>query len=609
MRRRLPSVVFVSLVVSVLRVRAEEPQAPPPLPPAQATIIVTADRIEQPLSESPDSVTVIGAEELRASQAATVVDALRDVAGLGMVQSGSSGHTAFAFLRGASPSQALVLVDGVDVNNPFFGGVDLSGMLASGVSRIEIVRGPQSPLYGSDAMAGVVNIITGATHEGRLGEVAFEGGSLSTFRESVQLGETKGPWRWSLTGARHDTGGQFTNDDFAGTQVTGSLRRELAAGSFTLTGLWDDSRLGIPFSGSLPTPERRYASSLGVGGVQWEAHASALVNLDVKASVARRTEDYRDPEDPFTHASYDRSTRFRGSIQNLAVVGAHAITLGVEQQYEDVVATSNGDPALDEILRTSAVYGQDRVEIGRLAVTVGGRWDHHSSFGGHFSPRVSLAYRLSQRWRLRAAGGSAFRAPSAGELAYPFYGNPALDPETSRSYEAGVDLTGSRVSASLTAFHSEYRNLITFDPSTFLAATIAKARIRGAELTAGVKLTESLRANAAYTFLNTRDETTGARLYRRPRHAASLSLAYTRGAWSGRVATRLFGRRLERDFDLFADRENGGYATTEVAVAYQVLDRVKVHARLENLFDKTYDEILAYHAPGRTFFAGVQLGF
>jgi vitamin B12 transporter len=598
-------------VVPLLLVRSLCAQdAPPPAPPRAETIVVTADRTPQPLGYSTDAVTVIGAEELRASQAPTVVDALREVAGLGLVQSGSAGHTASLFLRGANPAQVLVLVDGVDVNNPFFGGVDLSSILTSGVERIEIVRGPQSTLYGSDAMAGVVNIITGVSHEGRLGEGAFEGGSLSTFRENVQLGAKKGPLAWSLTGARNDTGGQFPNDEFHATQLTGRLRRELGTGSaLTVSGFFNDARIGIPFNGATPSPDRKLSSSLGVAGATYELHAWPLLNLEAHASFTRRTDDFHDPDDAFSQRSHDLSTIWRAGVQDLAVIGAHAVTFGFEYQSQDVSATSNGDPALDRTIATSSVYAQDRIEHGALALSLGARFDHHGAFGGRVSPRLSAAYRLSPAWRLRIGGGTAFRAPSVGELSYPYYGNPALEPETSRSYEGGVDFSAGSASASVTAFHTTYRGLITFDPTTFVAANIDRATIRGVEVTAGERLGAALRVDATYTLLDTRDDGRGAPLYRRPRHSGSLAFGYASGSWSARVAAHLFGPRLERDFEASVDRENGGYVKVDLSAGYRVSPRLRLTARLENALDRRYEEALGFRAPGRTFFGGVELGF
>jgi vitamin B12 transporter len=580
-------------------------------PPAKTeTVIVTADRTPQPLSDSTDAVTVIGPEQLRDAQVTTVLDALRDVAGLGIVQSGSAGHTTDIFLRGANPAQALVLVDGVDVNDPFFGGVDLATILIGGVERIEVVRGPQSPLYGSDAMAGVVNIITGARPDGRLGTALFEGGSLSTFREALQLGQKSGAAEWSLTAARHDSGGQFTNDDFHGTQVNARARTQLGEGSFvTLNGLYNDGRVGVPFNEGVVSTERRFDSTLGVGGLEWELHGSALLNLDVKAGYTRRTADFQDPEDAFTQTSHDLATRWRAGVQNLAIVGTHAVTVGFEQQWEDVTATSNGEPTLDQTTKTSSLYAQDKLEYGAFSASAGVRWDHHSAFGSHFTTRVSLAYRLSQVVRVRAAGGSAFRAPSTGELSYPFYGNPNLDPETSRSFEAGVDVTKGFATLSLTGFQSNYRDLITFDPTTFIAANIAKARIRGVEVTVAARVTEALHADVSYTYLDTLDEATGNELYRRPKHSGSLGLAYVSGPFTVRASARLFGRRLETDFTTFEDRDNPGYVKADLAAAYRVSPTLKLNARLENALDRHYEEALGFPAPGRTFFAGAEVGF
>jgi vitamin B12 transporter len=602
---------FFSFLFTAFSLSAQP--TPPPVSVAGETIVVTADRLSEPLEDATDSVTVITTEEIRRSQAATVAEVLREVAGVTITQSGSPGHATSAMMRGASSSQLLVLIDGVEINDPFFGGVDLSSLLTSGIERIEIVRGPQSPLYGSQAMAGVINIVTAAEHTGAGGidgTLRAEGGSMSTHRESVQLSGGSDALHWNLGGGRLDTAGQFANDEFRNLQLNGRVRWNLNPRStLAFHGLIGDSHVGIPFNGITPSPVRETESRLSVAGAEYDLRASPLLQLEARASYSDRRDSFEDPEDLFSRTSSHDSKLARLMAQNTMMVGPQTITFGVEHKNEDVRADSDGLLALDETIRTTAVYAQDKIEAGSLLFTAGARVDRHSRFGTHTSPRLSAAYRVNDRWRVRAAAGQAFRAPSAGELAFPFYGNPDLEPETSTSYEAGADFESPRVAVSLTGFSTSYRDLISFDPATFIAANIDRATVHGAELSAGTTFGTAWHLNAAYTHLQTRDEQTGQPLYRRPRNLASVTLSYSAEAWMLSGNANVVGRRYETDFETFTDRYNSGYLKVDAAGSRRLRANLRATARIENVFDREYAEVLAFPAPGRTFYGGLQFDF
>ncbi len=586
---------------------------PAPVRVTGETIIVTADRITEPIEDATDSVSVITAEELRRSQAGTVAEALRDMAGITITQSGSLGHTTSAFLRGASSSQLLLLVDGIEINDPFFGGADIGSLLTSGIERIEIVRGPQSPLYGSQAMAGVINVVTapdGAVAGGIVGTLRAEAGSMSTHRESVQLSGSSAALHWNLAGERFDTAGQFANDEFRNLQLNGRVLWTLDPRStLAFHALTGDSHVGIPFNGSVQSLHRESESQLTVAGAEYDLRASRLLHLEARASYADRRDSFEDPEDPFSKTSSHDSRLACAVAQNTMAAGRQTITFGIEHKDEDVRADSDGLLALEETIRTTAVYAQDKIDVGSLLFTAGARLDRHSRFGTHTSPRLSAAYRVSDRWRVRAAAGRAFRAPSAGELAYPFYGNPELDPETSTSYEAGADFQLPRVAVSLTGFSTRYRDLITFDPVTFIAANIDRATVHGAELSAGTTFGTAWQLNAAYTHLQTRDEETSQPLYRRPRNLASVTLSYATPVWTLSGNANAVGRRFETDFETFTDRYNAGYLKIDAAGSWRLRANLLVTARIENVFDREYSEALAFPAPGRAFHGGLQFEF
>lgn len=608
MARVIPT--FFSILFGAFPLSAE--QTPPPVRVTE-TIVVTADRLTEPLEDATDSVTVITAEQIRRSQAATVAEVLREVAGVTINQSGSLGHATSAIMRGASSSQLLVMIDGVEINDPFFGGVDLSSLLTSGVERIEVVRGPQSPLYGSQAMAGVINIVTAAEHTGTGGidgTLRAEAGSMSTHNETVRLSGGSDALHWNAGGGRVGTAGQFANDEFRNLQLNGRvLWTPQPRSTLAFHGLTGDSHVGIPFNGSAPSLLREIESRLTVAGAEYDLQASPLLHLEARASYADRRDAFEDPDDPFSQTSSHDSKLARFMAQNTMSVALQTITFGVEHKNEDVRAHSNGLLDLDETIRTTAVYAQDKIEAGSLLFTAGARVDRHSRFGTHTTPRLSAAYRVNERWRVRAAAGRAFRAPSAGELAFPFYGNPDLEPETSTSYEAGADFQASHLSVSLTGFSTRYRDLISFDPATFIAANIDRATVHGAELSAGTAFGTAWRLDAAYTHLQTRDEETGRPLYRRPRNLASVTLSYTGAAWMLSGNANVVGRRFETDFETFTDRYNSGYVRVDAAGSRLLRSNLRATMRIENLFDREYTEVLAFPAPGRAFYGGLQFDF
>lgn len=609
MQRLVVSIFCLFFLPSSLS--AQAPAAPVRVP--GETIVVTADRLAEPLEDATDSVSVITAEDLARSQAVTVEEALRDVAGISILRSGSTGHQTSAFLRGANSSQVLLLVDGVEVNDPFFGSVDIGALLTSGVERIEIVRGAQSPLYGSQAMAGVINVVTSPRDtlaKGAGATVHVEGGSLSTHRELLQRQGGSDALQWKLGAAHFRTAGQFDNDEFRNLQLNGRAQWQLTAGStLALHGFAAGSQIGIAFNGAAPSPRRESESRVALGALEYILHASPLLNLEVRTGLTDRDDTFTDPDDLFSQSSATDSQLWRSMAQNTMTLGVQTITFGIEDKTEDIHSVSSDAAVLDETIRTTAGYVQDKIELGALRVTAGARLDRHSRFGSHTSPRLSAAYQVSEGWRVRAAVGRAFRSPSAGELAYPFYGNPALDPEISRSYEAGIDWTASRASLALTGFSTNYDDLITFDPVTFVAGNIDRATIRGAEVTASAWIGHGWRADAAYTHLQTRDTATGQPLYRRPRHSGALTLSYARDVWSVSANANAVGSRRERDFETFTDRDNPGYVKFDAAGSYRLRPAMQLTARIENLFDREYEEILAFPAAGRTFHAGVQFGF
>jgi vitamin B12 transporter len=607
------TLLFTILGLSLVSFAQEEEQSDQVI---EYEISVTADRLEEPLKEKTDSVTIITREEIEQQQWRYVTDALREVAGLSVIRSGSPGKSTSMFLRGGNPQQVLVLVDGIQINDPFFGGVEIADVTTDNVERIEIVKGPQSPLYGSDAMAGVINIITRKGEADTQVNATFEGGSFETFREKAGFNGSSGKASYSLAYSRQDSKGQFENDEFrqnnfsASTNYAFSGTTELSA-----TARVHDSHTGIPFGlANTPSPLRNQDTQLALVGTSLQHSNGDYLNLRARFSFTHADFHFEDPDDIFFGLSKHASTTFQAGLQNdFQISELDTFTVGYEFEQLGIDASDNNGtiPDLDDFdTAIHAIYAQNKWESSQWILTAGLRFDHHNTFGDTVNPRITIAYRPQGDWKIRGSFGTAFRAPSAGDLVFPFFGNPNLEPEKSDSWELAVEhYWNENAVLSIACFRNDYEDLISFDEN-FVAANIAEA------LTQGLELSGSFRHHnwnfaASYTFLDSEDEIENHQLFRRPRHSGSLRVGYQTAKWGASFQILSVGERLEQDFSTFPAQNvfNPGYAKLDLAGNYRVNSWLKLHGRIENLLDKEYEEALTFPALGIGAYGGVEFGF
>lgn len=580
------------------------------------TVNVTADRLEESINDKSDSITIISHDEIERHQWHYVQDALRTVPGLAVVRSGSPGKTTSVFVRGASSAQVLVLVDGIQVNDPFFGDVSLEDLTTENVERIEIVKGPQSTLYGSDAIAGVINIITRKGQQGFHPHLNFEAGSLETYREGANVSGANENTDYTLAFTRNDSQGQFNNDEFHLNSFSGRGGYKFnSSTNLTVTGRLEDSQIGIPFNSSyFPSPFRNQESRLSLLGTNLHHSSGKSLNLTTKFNWTGIHSLFEDPDDAFSSFSQHDSDVLQLGLQNDFHIGSNNTLLaGYEFERQSIDSEDNNGPVPDLNGFKSnihAAYAQNKFETQHWILTAGLRFDHHSTFGDSTNPRISIAYRPEKQWKIRASAGTAFRAPTAGDLAFPFYGNPNLKPEKSRSWEVGFDNQNNTFSYSATWFHNKYEDLITFDPNTFVAGNVAKAKSQGLEFSSAVQY-HSWHLSAVYTYLDTEDEIEKHELFRRPKHSGNIQLDYETSRWGSSLLLLLVGDRLETDFRTFPTRNviNPGYLRSDLAGFYRFNQQWKLHARIENLFDANYEEALTFQAPGISFYGGVAASF
>ena len=583
----------------------------------EAQIVVTASSLPETVLATPAAVTVITKKDIDERAALDVADVLREVPGLILARSGSPGKATSLFTRGAASTQTLVMWNGIVLNNPYFSGYDWGRFSTAGVEQIEVVRGPFSALYGSEAMAGVVNVLTAPRSSGVHGD--FESGShglRNAMIDAAFAGDT-------LTAAgtyEHRTDDGFNpNDDFHQNSGGANLKWSPSdAFSLGAAARHTSYNLGIPFNTNaagtalVPSLDRRQ------NGTETQIAVPATLTLgrfitDLTLSDNRRVDDFHDPADPFTTStSTDAKTR-RARLTTRFTTPVGTIVAGGEYEHDVVNDVTNFGPNFLDKRRTDHSYFiEDRYthsigQTSRFELSAGVRNDHFDVFGSQTSPRIAAAI-VTGTTKWRAAFGRGFRAPSLGELYFPFFGNPNLSAESNRSYEIGYDAAMGRDGLfSLTYFNTRYRNLITFDPVTFISQNIGRVRSDGLELGATQHVSANVYTAFSYTYLHrNEDESTGLRLLRRPKHSGSLSAGYRTGAIDTNFAILRTG---ERDDNLavlpFTRTTNRAYTTVDVNVQYR-LSRLTPFVKIENLANAKYEEVVGYASPSRRVILGVK---
>lgn len=602
-------------------------------------IVVTASRIETPLAEVGAAMTVITRAEIERRQYRTVADALRDVPGLHIVRTGGFGGVTSVFLRGAGAAQAVVLRDGIELNDPSSpaGAYDLAGLLTEGIERIEVLRGPQSTLHGSNAMGGVIQILTRTGQGPPGGTSRIEAGAYGTLHGAARVAAGSDRWSWVVQVDRRQTDG-ISASRGGGERDAGESTGASAVLEWTPAGAWGIRGTLHGRDGEVENDQGGGAGADDPNFVSDAAEVAAAVEVRFDASpswwkprlelaVTRHDREAVDEPDPARPVTSSRSVfdgrRWKATWQNELLLGAHHVIAGIDHEVESAASrfVSDGEfgpfeSELPEVsARTTGIFAEDRLELGRRAhLALGIRADDHSRFGEAVTFRVSPVVQLGQAVRLRGSLGSGFRAPGLSQLLDPAFGNPELDAETSDGVEGGVDIESrdSEVRVGATWFATRYEDLIVFDGEAL--RNVGEAESRGVEFTASAEPGERFELEAAYTYLDTEEragEDAGRPLLRRPRHTASLAVGYRLGRGEAGLLLRYVGEREDLDFSSFPSRrvELDGYATLRLTAAYDLADGFRLFARVENLTAADYEEIFQFGTPGRAVYGGLSATF
>jgi vitamin B12 transporter len=618
--------------------------------PVREQVVVAATRDEAALSTVGVSATVLDSERIAQREPTSLLALLEEVPGVAVARNGGVGLQGSAFVRGGESNFARILVDGVPVNEPG-GEYNLGPQVPLELDRVEVVRGATSSLYGTDALAGVIHLVTRRYPSAPRWRADAQAGSFGWRRGEAGAAGRSGRFDWN-TGAVH----QRTDNQ----EPNSALRQDAAAATLgfdrdarttlRLTLRGEDTRVGTPGATAFGRPDldARFERQLAVAGLQLR-HVRGRTSHEVRAGLALQDWLSVNPLDsgsytpragdlvgPFPFSDFPDPLGFQQDTRRLSagyqleaqLGGRHLVTLGGEVERETGAVGLRAEPLLRPSRSNVGGYAQDRVVLGqRLFVSIGGRVEHNASFGTRAVPRVAAAWTPADgRTTLKASFGTGIKEPTFFEsFGVSFYakGNPDLRPERSITVDGGIEqrLAGDRVRLEAIAYHHDYRDQINFqvvDPATFQGTfvNLGRTRARGFELAAEAVPRTDVRLFAQYTFLEGEVLESGSAfnpvyaagrsLLRRPRHQGSVSLSLGGARASAGGTLVLVGRRADSDFLNLGLTENAGYGRLDVRGRVRIVPRLEAVVVAENVLDRRYQEVLGYPSLGRSIRAGLR---
>jgi len=617
--------------------------------------VVTATRSPLAVSQAGSAISVITAEEIEKESIKSPADVLRRVPGVTVTETGGPGATTTVRLRGADSGHTLVLIDGIRVNDPSAnsGEFDFSNLAAVDIERIEVLRGPQSAIYGSDAMGGVINIITRKGRGTPRVSVGMEGGSYGTKAGRASVSGSNGSVSYAFSTTGFDTAG-FSRygyrigrieDALSSPLENDSAQRLGAAGrvsvaispdvEFEVGGYSSYNKAQIdndPGFDALPdgpskTLQRLFEghSRLTVNTLDGRLRNTFLLSGSRTDSDIRLIGSYALPDLYDNEYGYqgDRlSAEYQGDLK-LGTFGL--LTFGMKAEQERLISTTRSflpfetpeTEAVDAAQTTRSVYALHQISpLDNLHLSLGGRIDDVENGDTFATWRATAAYEVpNSGTKLRASIGTGAKAPTLYQKFDPFSGTSDLESERSIGFDAGIDqsLADDRVLLSATVFANRFHNLIAYghadscrpDQTFGCFINVNRARTSGLELSADVDLIPTwLRMKASYTYLEAFDEDTGLRLARRPQNQGRLGLTITPiNGLSIEPSIVLVGSRFSSPNEVY---ELAPYARFDLYADYRINDTFSIYARAENLTDAHYQEVYDYGTAGRSFYAGLR---
>lgn len=607
-------------------------------------LVVTASRVATPQEQVGNSLTVITAAQLEQQQIRLVSDALRLVPGLAVNRSGGTGTLTRVRIRGAEDNHTLVLIDGIEANDPAFGSTfDFAHLLSSEIERIEVLRGPQSALWGSDAIGGVVNIITKSGNGPAKVRASLEGGSFGTLQGSASISGGDRQFNYALGASRLVTDGVsvaphgseedgYHNSSFnlkLGAQPLEGLNLDLVTRYTRARAETDPQDYNFPPSATfgqvidgddINHSEQLYSRLQGTLQLgQWTQRVGLAV-------TDTQNEFFSDGAKTNSTDGRKRKLDYQSSYQFGERDHQHTVVFAAEHEREEFHQrgqTADAPSNQDQSMTNTGLIGEYRIGLWeQLFLSAAVRRDHNDFFDDATTYRLSAAYLLDSGTRLHSSYGTGVTNPTFTELFgyYPdtFVGNPNLKPEKARGWDIGVEqpFWDGQVVLDLTYFRSTLSDEIvsTFDMGTYMSSVdngAGRSHRQGLELSAKAALRDNLDLNASYTYTDSTDASDQDEL-RRPRHVASMDLAYR---WDDRTRVNLNvaynGQQYDNDYATTPETRVtlADYTLVTLGANYRLNPQLELYGRVENLLDQDYQDVYGYATPGIGAYMGIKAEF
>jgi vitamin B12 transporter len=614
-------------------------------------LVVTADRTSEPISHTGSSISVVDNATIAATNPGSLVDALRTVPGLDITETGGPGSTTTVRLRGANTGQTLVMIDGIRINDPTAasGDFDFSTLAPGIIDHVEVLKGPQSALYGSDAIGGVINIITKKGTGPAQFNVRTEAGAYGTVATTGSVIGSQGPWSYAATGSGEHSNG-FSRYGYRIPAIEAKFPNGLERDGFDRTAgsarIGYDAGEGVRLESGIMSSFTRSAYDAATGTFPDTPSTANLLLQQVWGRASFDTLDGKlthsfnvfetHADRSFNDVSYkinmlpqNTTSTLSGFIGNsmgaeyqgtLKMGALGSLVYGTRTQHEtaDTYLTnlqpipSPRMPQLAATQDTNSLFGLWQLPVGeRLSFTLGGRVDDVAGVARFETWRATAAYTIAETaTKFHASAGTGAKAPTLFQLYAPTFGNASLSPEQSFGYDAGVDqsILNGRATLSVTGFSNSFSNLIqfVFDPIAFPNGhyiNVQRAATDGVEVGAMVDiLPHYVKFNAAYTYLHAEDLTTGLVLARRPKNLARFSLSITpTDKWLIEPRVLTVSKRYSSAGQL---GEVDAYTRVDLYTEYKIDNTWKVFARGENILNEHYQEVMNFGTTGPAAYAG-----
>jgi vitamin B12 transporter len=627
-RARYPIRLAALLIFAPIVCLGQETSPSPSPSEAEAEpVVVSATRFDIPLDQSPASVSVISSEDLEQKQIERVSDALREVPGLSVVQTGTAGQLTSVFMRGLPSEDMQVLLDGIPINQGLSGAMNFADFTTDDIDRIEVVRGPQSTIYGPRALAGVIQIFTkqGTGTPGAI--VAAEGGSYDTFREWAQSDGKVDGLDYSTGVSRVDTDNARPNNNYrnsAGIADVGwSPNDQLRIGSLFTYSVSDTGNPNTIFD---PRPIDHFLTERWLIGphidwrpTDWWEH-KLIVDYDHERQINDPNQDgFVGPTRAlFERTQVDYQNDLRPTSWLTLTSGFFYSRVNAGQERPFVSQAFGPQPTFisDHTQEIAGFMQATLTPIENLIFVAGGRFDHFNQFGGIWTYRVASSYKIDKtNTTLHSSVATGFSPPSSQDKI--FGNNPNLEPEKDFGWDIGIEqrLWENRATVDLTYFHNDLSNVIGFN-GLFQTLNLGAAETQGLEAELRAQPIPNLVFTASYTYLDTEKTSSadisqpqGARLPRRPRNEVYVSASYL---WWKRLRTVVEAKFVNAREELNFGGPNfdiEDYSFVNIAAEYEVNPHVSIFGRIDNLANEHYSEVFGFPALGRAAYGGVKVRF